>query len=530
MIASQSTKVRRLVARCLEHLENGDTGEVDEVLRRNPRLAGAVRSRLERLREAGILEEPEPWDRAFPERVGPFRLLKRLGGGGMGVVYLALEEPLGRNVALKLVRPDLVYFDRARERFRREVEAASRLNHPAIVPVFSVGEADGVPYYAMQHVEGKSLDEILRSLRDRRPERLSGRDLLASAGAAAGTAEAPGESARFLSEATWVDAAFHLVLQLAEAIDHAHRQGVLHRDIKPSNVMLGPDGRVMLLDFGLASTRRSGKLTHTGTQIGSLAYMAPEQLKGSQIDERTDVYALGVTLCELLTLRSPFLDADPDITRSRILDGVPPPIRTWNRTVPWDAETVCLTAMEKDPARRCRTAAVLARDLLAVLERRPIAARRAGAFLRMRRLAQRHPAWSVGVALGAVLVFGSLGFAIRERNVNRALSIALDERDVALGEARNEFQRALRATNEMLRSVAQFRLRDVPGADPLRRELIGAAAALYEELLAEHPEDSELLREAAVGFRYRGQLLNLLGDHDAALASVDRSLDLLGRA
>src|SRR5262245_28550165 len=163
----------------------------------------------------------------LPERLGDFRLIRALGSGGMGVVYLANQESLGREVAIKLIRPENLYFPGARERFQREVEAVARLKHPGIVPVYTVGEEAGVPYFAMEHIDGCSLEDVLRLVKTEPPERLTGRDLARACGAQ-GTPFGAG----------WVEAAFHLIAQVADALEHAHRAGVIHRDIKPTNIMI----------------------------------------------------------------------------------------------------------------------------------------------------------------------------------------------------------------------------------------------------------------------------------------------------
>lgn len=531
--------VQRLVAECLDRIESQGPSAAEPFLELHPEHAAAVRARLERLRDAGLLEGPKSAEERFPERLGPFRLIERIGGGGMGAVYLAEQEPLGRRVALKLVRPDLLYFEGARERFKREVEVVARLKHPGIVPVYTVGEEDGIPFYAMEYVEGRSLDELVRSLRGRDPSALTGRDLLEAVGGEGDAVTL--ESGQPLSKASWVDTCFHLMLQLVRALEHAHGQGVLHRDLKPSNAMLTPGGRVLLLDFGLASTRGTSRLTRTGSQVGSLPYMAPEQLLGLPLDERTDLYAVGVTLYELLSLRLPYFAPDPEETRRRILEGLPRSLREENAAVPWEAETVCLAAMEREASRRYPSARALADDLRAVLRRMPIAARRPGHLLRARRFVQRHPTWSTAAALGALLVLGSIAFGTREHLVSRELSsanlakdIALgelraanDQKDAALAQARAGFLRALEATNEMLWEVGYHDLLNVPGTHALRRKLLDRAAAFYDDLLAERPADPKLRLEAARGFRSQGAILRGLGELKLAQHANARALELL---
>ncbi|MHC4547768.1 MAG: WD40 repeat domain-containing serine/threonine protein kinase [Planctomycetota bacterium] len=345
-------------------------------------------------------------DPSFPERLGDFRLLRRIGGGGMGAVYRAAQESLGREVALKVIRPDLLHSEEARARFRREVETVARLKHPGIVPVYAVGEESHLPYFAMELLEGRTAGEILTALQGSAPERLSGRD-------AAGVVDAGADVAAF--RGGWVDTCLRLVCQVALALEHAHGRGVLHRDIKPSNVMLTPDGRALLIDFGLAFADWAPAVTQPGVLLGSLAYMSPEQVRGEQetLDRRTDVYSLGVALYEMLTLQPPFHEEkDPSALHAMILDGGPRPPRALNRAVPRDVEIVCLKAMDRDPGRRYARAADLARDIENVLARRPIEAKPAGAALHLFRWTQRHPTWSVALIL---LVVGVLAFVRYQR-------------------------------------------------------------------------------------------------------------------
>ena len=181
---------------------------------------------------------------AFPERLGEFRLVRRLGGGGMGVVYEAVQESLGRTVALKLIRPEHLYFARSRERFRRETDAVARLAHPGIVSIYTVGEAQGTPYFAMEMIHGATLAQVLDQVAGLAPESLLGEDLRAAVVAMApDEAGSPTEAASELFSGTWAQVCTRVILRMAEALAHAHGRGVLHRDIKPSNVLVDRDGR-----------------------------------------------------------------------------------------------------------------------------------------------------------------------------------------------------------------------------------------------------------------------------------------------
>ncbi len=416
MSASEADRVRELVALCLDRLERNDADAAEAVCREHPQHAAAIRQRLDLLERSGLLVRPEVSESsavpdAMPEKLGDFRLLRKLGEGGMGVVYLALQESLQREVALKLVRPDQLWFAGARERFRREVDAIARLQHPGVVPIHAVGEEAGIPYFAMEKVSGATLADVLAALAGADASGLAGRDMARAIAARAEPADGPAgdASAAFVFDGTWAETCFRIVLQVAEALEHVHRRGVLHRDLKPSNVMVTRAGRAMVLDFGLASTTGASRLTRSGARLGSLPYLAPEQWSGNgdRIDARTDLYALGVTLYEMLTMRAPYADSSAEGLMRTIEIGRPDSVRALNRSVSWDAETVCLTAMEREPSRRYASAADFARDLANVLHHRPIEARRPGVALRARRWGQRHPALRVGIALGSLLLIGA---------------------------------------------------------------------------------------------------------------------------
>jgi WD40 repeat protein/serine/threonine protein kinase len=389
---------------------------VEDLCARHPEHAAQIRNGVERLAEIGLLAEPEvSAGRGIPSSLGDFTLLSRLGGGGMGIVFLARQRALARLVAVKVVRPEMLFLGAARERFRREVEIVSRLQHPGVVPIFTVGEAAGLPYFAMERIVGCSLAEALQSLEDREPSRLSGRDLAWAIaqhthGADGNAASPDPESASaVLFAGSWSDACARIAETVAATLAYVHGHGIVHRDVKPSNVLLTLDGRVLLTDFGLASAEDASDLTRTNVQVGSLLYLPPEQIRSAaefRHDPRCDVYSLGVTFYEALTLRPAFADASAEAIRRRICAGRAAPVRTLHRFVPRDLATICAKAMECDAGRRYGSADEMARDLTNARERRPIAARPAGLVLRARRWSQRHPALSLGFALALCAAVG----------------------------------------------------------------------------------------------------------------------------
>jgi serine/threonine protein kinase len=216
------------------------------------------------------------------------------------------------------------------------------------VPIHVVGEEKGLPYYAMDVVQGCSLAQVIDRVKGRDPADLTAAEFVEAVAAVAlipSDQIVPGAFGQ-----SWTECCLRVVAQIAEALAHAHERGVLHRDLKPSNVMVTVDGRALLLDFGLAALTGETRLTKSGSQLGSLTYMAPEACwEGGAVDARSDVYSLGVTLYELLALHAPFQASDIAHLQTAIVGGEFPPVRSRNRAVPWDAETVCHKAMDVDP-------------------------------------------------------------------------------------------------------------------------------------------------------------------------------------
>ncbi len=313
---------------------------------------------------------------------GRYRIVKELGRGGMGVVYLATDESLDRPVALKVLRDDVVPSEEEQRRFQREIALTARLEHPGIVRLYEAGSADGTAYFTMEYVPGCSLDRLLE-------ERQLG----------------PAESLK-------------LMVPLCEAVEQAHRAGVLHRDIKPGNVLIDQDGNPKLTDFGLARTiarEDSQRITLSQTTLGTPAYMPPEQARGEidRIDQRSDVYSLGALLYHLLTEQPPFQGPSLMQTLEEVLRGELIPPRQRNNTVHPEIETICLKALERKRSRRYQTAAEMAKDMQRFLAGRPILARPASPARRVVQWMKRHPRLLTGLLFCCLAGLLQAGWQLR---------------------------------------------------------------------------------------------------------------------
>ncbi len=414
--------------------EKGPSPNLEDYRHRFPALFDRLKQQVEFGRVLQRESEHGGDELVATRRLGDFEIVRQLGRGGMGIVYEARQLSLNRKVALKVLPFSLGGTARVLARFKREAEAAARLHHTHIVPVYAIGEEDGFYFYAMELIEGPSLDRVLAQMREQAlpsrqdstsSEKSQPPGTLPNHAEAAVPALSAGTTSSLGSGSHYFDQVARLIADVADALDHAHKQGVLHRDIKPSNLLLSPDGRLSITDFGLARLLEQPGITVPGEFAGTPAYVSPEQAMAGPIpiDHRTDVYSLGATLYELLTLRPPFLSESRDQLLAQVLTKEPLPPRRLNKAVPRDLETICLKALEKDPDQRYQTAAALADDLRRYVNRFAIAARRAGPVARMVKWARRHP--GVSAALAAVLLaVGLAGYFAYQTHAARQQALA----------------------------------------------------------------------------------------------------------
>lgn len=536
----------------LAAVEEGRIPDKDEYAARYPELAEAITLCLEGLDlvRTGLPQQSsaaafDGW-KASPARgtsrlggepLGDFQILRELARGGMGIVYEAVQMSLGRRVALKVLPFAATFDSRQLQRFKNEAQAAALLHHTHIVPIYAVGCERGVHFYAMQLIEGQSLAAVIKRLRDDAglsvggpPDgNLSSYVLGESgpgreAGSGPGTKSGPAAlhstadvSASLTSGASRSGAQFfrraaRLMVQAAEALEHAHQLGVVHRDVKPANLLVNSAGNLWVTDFGLAQLQADNGLTRSGDVLGTFRYMSPEQTAGQRagLDARTDVYSLGATFYELVTLEPAFDGETRPELLYQIIHKEPRPPRQVNHAIPPELETIILKAMSKNRAERYATAAEFGADVQRFLDNQPILARRPSLIDRVRKWGRRHP--SIVVAGVVVLLVVAVGLSISNRLISQEqqkTTEALVRERLRANEADTRFRQARQAV-DLLIQMSEEELADVPMVQGTRKRLLETAVGFYQDFVDQQSGNAESQAElAAVQERVRGILREL---------------------
>ncbi|MDY0168409.1 MAG: protein kinase [Thermoguttaceae bacterium] len=452
-------------------------------------------------------------------QLGDFRIVREVGRGGMGVVYEAVQESLGRRVALKVLPESYSSSSSALRRFRREAQAAARLHHPNIVSVFGVGEHEGRHFYVMEYIEGRDLDAVFNEIRRFRE------------------AETPGA-------APWRDAAA-IGVQAAAALHYAHQQGTLHRDVKPGNLILDRNRNVWITDFGLAKLTDQDDLTQPGDVVGTLRYMAPEQLEG-RTDVRSDVYSLGLTLYELLTLRRAFEAPSRHELIHQVSFHDPPHPRTVVPDIPRDLETIVLKAIAREPGHRYQTAGELADDLQRFLDDRPIRARRISSLEHAWRWCRRNPALATSSTV-ALLLLIALAAGMATGYVRRTQALARESQLRA--EAQEEGRRA-EANLQLAAEAFDDVFAKLSGAPTSRvlaetsdglwyvnpptvsrkdAAVLSSLLEFYDRFAKQNRDSRRWQVETALAFRRMGDIHQLLGRLDNSETAYRRAAEFFER-
>ncbi len=481
-----------------------------------------------------------------------YRILKELGRGGMGVVYEAIQIKLNRRVALKVL-PALAGSanQEAIARFRREATAAAKLHHTHIVPIYDFGESGHTYYYAMELIEGRSLSEMIRCFAKANAPAASQTALAEMIGlpprtdetlpmgvAASGDDSASSHSTEVGTDTTSRGRVYyqHVAQWMADAADalhHAHSQAIIHRDIKPSNLLLSLDGRIMLLDFGLAKSKGDLSVTGTGSLIGTLRYMSPEQAmaKRMKVDHRTDIYSLGATMYELLVFQPAFKGRDDKETLGMIITRDPPSPRKVIPPVPRDLDLICMRSLEKDPDARFPTARELADELRRYILGLPIKTKRS--FLKtVWKFVRRHRAATIA-ACSMLLLTVAVVFAVskarqadeeearaRVETVARLIHEGVSNWDAHRWQAAEQkFEEALELDPDNIRGLYNYASAKKDQYNKQRdAALLAEADGLLERALRVDHNSVDIWNTKGVILRMRGRFQDAIDTHRRGVA------------
>jgi serine/threonine protein kinase len=607
MTETDAELIERLLDEFLERIRRGETAAIAEYEALHPRHAASIRElfsaaeMMERMAQRRQRERgPSVLPAKIADRLGDYRIVREIGRGGMGIVFEAEQESLCRRVAVKVLPQSSLLKPQSLRRFERESRTAARLHHTNIIPVFGVGEHEGLHYIVMQLIRGVGLDKILLQLaRDcSRPTAIIEGTAAASVDDATSVARAllrgefhrPGsltassdadteelpqqratppsasqvvaagpaaETVSFdvpaeLGRPYWESVA-RIGIQAAQALQYAHERGTLHRDIKPANLLVDMQGIVWVGDFGLAKSREHDEASQTGDIAGTLRYMAPERFHG-EVDARSDIYGLGLSLYELLTLQPAYEDSHPSSLMRRIARETPAHPRDLNPQVPLDLETIVLKAIAREPAHRYGSAREMADDLQRFLEDRPILARRVGVVERLWRWSRRNRmvAALIGLASGLLVLLAIVSTAgyvttnIANRQVRSALFREARERRAAESQQRKAdavSELASAALDDLFEQFMPTSI--VSGSDaaaygsldgeirvPVQPMLSKEVASLLERMLTYYDRlaeidanDDVIGRKVAEANRRVGDIRRRLGDFEQAQAAYRRAIE-----
>ncbi|WP_437205229.1 serine/threonine protein kinase [Planctomicrobium sp. SH664] len=527
-IPDDDSRVFSIVQKYLEQIESGRHPNRAELVSQYPELSAQMAPYLDaiemlhaaapQLREPGSSSSGGSAPGNIPlgrEPLGDFQLIREIGRGGMGVVYEAIQLSLNRKVAIKVLPFAAALDSRQLQRFRNEAQAAAALHHPHIVPVYGVGCERGVHFYAMQLIEGQNLAALITGLQGESISYASGslpspsRESSA-AGALHDSQQHNLETGRLFGAAlttqhmnrrnAYFRSIAEMLVQAADGLDYAHSLGIVHRDVKPANILVDQTGSVWVADFGLAQIHTDHLLTQTGDLLGTLRYMSPEQASGqlAQVDQRTDVYSLGATLYELLTLRPLFDGSNRRLLLQQILDEEPEPPRSIDRTIPRELEIITLKALGKTPAERYSSAREMRDDLQRYLDDLPIRARAPSLLERSAKWSRRHRGVVVSAVAALLLTVAGLSVAIW------MTAAAYDRERIKAAEAALQYERAEQNFRQARAAVDEFtRIGDeTPGDHPqleaIRIRILESALAYYQTFVQQHSADPDLQADLEV--------------------------------
>jgi serine/threonine protein kinase/tetratricopeptide (TPR) repeat protein len=491
----------------LDQASDGLAGPTEQTIQASPdaTLGGGLDAVTRDFHKSALAAAPKTISAG--QTFGQYELLEPIAKGGMGIVYKARQKTLNRIVAIKMILAGQFADQSDIDRFYAEAEAAAALSHPNIVAIHEIGEINGQHFFSMEFIEGKSLSGLIQ--------------------------ENPVPPRR----------AAELTKIITETMEFAHEKGVVHRDLKPANVLLDKRQRPLITDFGLAKqVSNTSQLTMAGSIVGTPSYMPPEQAAGKieEVGSWSDLYSIGAILYELLTGRPPFRAATPFETIRQVLETEPPSPRLLNPNVPKDLETICLKCLQKERSRRYASCQELSDELGRYLRGLPIHARPIGQLARFWRLCKRHPIAASSIVLTVIALVAatavSTGFSIQ---ATRALAKAEDSlrketAAKALAEERKaqadeNFRDAMTAVNDLLTQVSENKLKNLPGGQPIREELLQTARKYYERFQNRRQNNPEVENELAASHFRVAKIAVLLGSLDDAVQPLSNAQEMQTR-
>lgn len=590
---NESSNFEDLAEKFAEELRAGEAPAISSYANQNPEFASQIHrlfpvmeameqrgAQVEDYSEEGLLEAELGQLRATPpmRRLGDYRILREIGRGGMGIVFEAQQESLGRKVALKLLPQSSQFDKRRQQRFENEARASAMLHHTNIVPVFGVGSHESTSYFVMQYIDGQPLHRVLNEISLQRSGDGTNDPANAATLREASTiatsfdqseigipanpeTDLPDPSSPSRISTTFSNASHQvnsrtsaeniywrniarIGVQVADALSHAHSKKILHRDIKPSNLMIDQTGCAWVTDFGLAKYFESPDLTRTGEIVGTLRYMSPEQING-KADERSDIFGLGLTLYEMATLQPAYDATDRTQLMKQVLEASPQPLRSIDRKIPRDLETIVQKCIASESHRRYQDSESVAADLQRFLDGEPVLARRINTMERVSKWCRRRPTVALLIAaLSISLICGIAGITWQWSRAVDALTLANENlteasRQTKLAQAekskadqqaiianrektRSEmhFKQARESVNQFFLLVVQERLLNEPGLIPVRRELLKIALEYHKEFVSEYGDDDRVRFEYATSLFQIAEIESQISSNPDILESI----------
>jgi tetratricopeptide (TPR) repeat protein/serine/threonine protein kinase len=465
--------IEQIVQQFVDAQLRGENPDIDDFVKQYPGLEDRIRQRIHNLREIdglfASLMQPDASDfqdtpaehDLIGQKLGDFEIVKLIGRGGMGAVFLAHQISLDRDVALKVVSDISGARGKSLERFKREAKVLAKISHPNIVPIYEVGEQGPYSYFAMEHIKGVSLDKILTSIRNAKPgDKASDimHKCLESQAEVYDVKQQTDSGTVAEIDTEYIINISKMIIDIATALDYAHKIGILHRDVKPSNILIDSNGTPKLVDFGLARVETQQTITISGEFFGTPNYVSPEQInKPENVDCRSDVYSLAATYYECLTLHPPFEGNTVNETLTRVISKEALPPKKYCPRLSNDFNTVLLHALEKSQEDRYQNAADFAADIENVLDFKPITAKRPSITTKAYKILRREPL-KIGLVVIMLLMAGIFGYwSISYKIKNETRAEAKQLFDMARGKMTvKNYAEALKCLDQALEKTPDF--------------------------------------------------------------------------